>query len=189
METIQSECPPTEIETIEGVVIKPLNPFPDGRGFFQEIFRANEPIFEGAHFAQWSHSKMQLNVVKAWHYHHIQTDWWYCPIGMLQTVLFDNRPESPTYRTKLEIFMGETDLYPDTQSVCVRIPPGVLHACKVFSFEAHLFYITDETYNPNDEGRWPYDSDVVDHDWGRDVIVSPKDCRAFVPTAPRKPLR
>jgi dTDP-4-dehydrorhamnose 3,5-epimerase len=186
MKATQSECPPAPAGTIEDVVIKPLKPFPDDRGFFQEIFRASEPIFEGAQFAQWSHSKMQRNVVKAWHYHHLQTDWWYCPIGMLHTVLFDNRPESASYRSKLEIFIGEPDLYPDTQSVCIRIPPGVLHACKVLSFEAHLFYITSEAYNPNDEGRLPYDSEVVGHDWGTDAIVAANDCRTFVPTAARK---
>ena len=95
-------------DSIIGVECKPLRTFPDDRGFFREIFRANETIFQNGKFAQWSHSSMGKNVVKAWHYHHVQFDWWYVPIGKVETVLFDNRPESPTYKTKLVIPMGES---------------------------------------------------------------------------------
>jgi dTDP-4-dehydrorhamnose 3,5-epimerase len=174
---------------IHGVIFKPLKSFPDNRGFFREIFRCSEPIFEGGRFAQWSHSKMQKNVVKAWHYHHVQIDWWYVPLGQIETVLFDNRPESPTYRTKLTVKMGDPEEHgPNTFASCVRIPPGVLHACKVLSEEAHLFYITSETYNPNEEGRLPYNSEVVGHDWGCDAIVAENDRRTFVPTSTRVPV-
>lgn len=173
-----------ENNAIAGVEFKMLKSFPDQRGFFREIFRHNEPIFSGGSFAQWSHSKMQRNVVKAWHYHHVQYDWWYVPIGQVQTALYDNRPESETYKTKLVFQMGESS-YPDTHEICVRIPPGVLHGCKVLSAEAHLFYITSETYNSNEEGRFPYNADFVAHDWGKDAITAENDRRTFVPTTQR----
>ena len=172
----------TADNAIVGVVIKQLKSFPDGRGFFREIFRANEPIFEGGQFMQWSHSSMVKNVVKAWHYHHVQTDWWYVPLGQVDTVLFDNREESPTYKKKLVIRMGEGN------EVCVRIPPGVLHGCKVISEQAHLFYITSETYDPNEEGRFPFNSPLVGHDWGIEPITSEQDRRTFVPVKNRQPL-
>lgn len=135
---------------------------------------------------------MQRGVVKAWHYHHIQYDWWYVPIGKIQTVLFDNRPESPTYKKKLVFKMGETAKYgADVFEVCVCIPPGVLHGCKVLSKEAHLFYITSEIYTPNEEGRFPYNEGPkgLRHSWGKKVIVAPNDTRAFVPTSTRTPVR
>ena len=132
---------------------------------------------------------MVRNVVKAWHYHHIQTDWWYVPIGQVETVLFDNRSESPTYKTKLVFHMGDSRTHgPATFEVCVRIPPGVLHGCRVLSDEAHLFYITSETYNPQDEGRFPYNSDIVPHDWGQEALTVENDRRHFVPTAIRTAL-
>ena len=129
---------------------------------------------------------MGKNVVKAWHYHHVQFDWWYVPIGKVETVLFDNRPESPTYKTKLVIPMGESSVYgPETFETCVRIPPGVLHGCKVISDRAHLFYITSEIYDPNEEGRLPFNSEVVGHNWGIDPITSEQDRRTFVPLKQR----
>ncbi len=129
---------------------------------------------------------MQQNVVKAWHYHHAQTDWWYVPIGQIETVLFDNREESPTYKTKLVVKMGDSSEFgPETYETCVRIPPGVLHGCKVLSQEAHLFYITSMTYDPNEEGRFRFDSKIVPHDWGKGVIVAENDMRDFVPTSVR----
>jgi dTDP-4-dehydrorhamnose 3,5-epimerase len=171
---------------IEGVIVKRLVSHPDQRGFFREVVRSSDDIFSGGAFGQWSHSKMQRNVVKAWHYHHVQTDWWYVPIGAVETVLFDNRPESPSYKTKMVIPMGDSTCAEyGAEEVCVKIPPGVLHGCKVISEEAHLFYITSHTYNPNEEGRLPFTSDVVGHDWGIDPITSEKDRMTFVPTSTR----
>ena len=174
---------------IEGVIVKELKTHLDPRGFFREVVRATDPFFEGGAFGQWSHSKMARDVVKAWHYHHVQTDWWYCPIGKIQTVLFDNRPESPTYKLKMVIEMGDSSDCPGAREVCVKIPPGVLHGCKVLSNQAHLFYITSETYNPQDEGRFPYNSPLVGHDWGDNALTVENDRREFVPAAPRKNLK
>lgn len=168
-----------EDNEIQGVLIKELVSHPDQRGFFREVVRHTDPFFAEGPFGQWSHSKMTKNVVKAWHYHHLQIDWWYVPIGKIETVLYDNREESPTYKTKLVIPMGEGN------ELCVRIPQGVLHGCKVLSEEAHLFYITSRTYDPNDEGRFPFDSEVVPHDWGVEAITSENDRRTFEPTAVR----
>ena len=131
---------------------------------------------------------MERNVVKAWHYHHIQFDWWYIPFGLTETVLFDNREESPTYKNKLVLPLGDPTKHPEALCACVKIPQGVLHGCKVLSDEAHLFYITSETYNPDDEGRFPYNSDLVGHEWGDPVTVADNDRRSFVPTQSRRLL-
>ena len=171
---------------IAGVKFKLLKSWPDDRGFFREIVRGTDDLFAGEKFGQWSHSKMTKDVVKAWHYHHLQVDFWYVPLGQVETVLFDNRPTSPTYQTKLVIKMGDASIDADTFEVCVKIPQGVLHGCKVLTPEAHLFYITSEIYNPNDEGRFPYNSEVVGHNWGIDAITAENDRRTFVPTAELK---
>lgn len=173
--------------TILGVVLKELKTHPDDRGFFRELIRQTDPFFaEG--FAQWSHSKMAKNTVKAWHYHHSQVDWWYVPFGLIQAVLYDAREESPTYRMKMEFYLGDSDI--SALSTVIKIPQGVLHGCKVLTETAHLFYITSMTYNPDDEGRHPFDSDIVPHSWGNsaDLIVSANDRKTFVPKAKRVPL-
>jgi len=173
------------MQQIFGVEIKDLTTHEDPRGFFREIIRHNDPFFEGAHFAQWSHSRMIMDVVKAWHYHHIQYDWWYLPIGKIRTVLIDNREESPTFKKTIEINMGEKRFGEDTRQVCVKIPPGVLHGCRVLSDEAHLFYITSEVYNPNEEGRFPFNNSPIPYNWGDGALTVENDRRTFVPHATR----
>lgn len=176
-------------QSIIGVEIKPLKSHRDERGFFREIVRVTDPFFQEGRFAQWSHSRMQKNVVKAWHYHHIQYDWWYIGSGQIETVLYDNRPESESYRKKMVFKMGDAGLFgADTHEVCVRIPPGVLHGLKVLSDMADLFYITSEVYNPNEEGRFAYNSAFVGHDWGTEALTVENDRRDFVPTSVRKTL-
>lgn len=182
--------------SICGVVFKELKSFPDQRGFFREIVRFNDPFFDdhGAAsgdgeraFGQWSHSKMAMNTVKAWHFHHQQIDWWYAPIGLIYVVLFDARKESPTYQQKVEFLLGEDDLDSRALTAIVRIPQGVLHGCKVMSDLAHLFYITSQTYNPDDEGRVPFNSSSVPHSWGdeEELIVAANDRREFQPRSER----
>lgn len=175
---------------IIGVEIKELKSHGDDRGFFREIIRETDDFFKDGSFAQWSHSKMKKDVVKAWHYHHVQTDWWYVPIGCVEAVLFDNREESPTFKSKMIFRMGEADRFgPEAREICLKIPPGVLHGCKVLSQEAHLFYITSAIYDPNEEGRIPYNSPLVPHSWGEPVLTAPNDRRDFVPTSSRRKLR
>jgi dTDP-4-dehydrorhamnose 3,5-epimerase len=176
-----------ENNEIFGVEFKYLKSWPDDRGFFREIIRVTDPFFnEGKGFAQWSHSKMQKNVVKAWHYHHVQFDWWYCGLGQIETGLYDDRPESPTYKKLITLKMGDPEISADTYEVCVKIPPGVLHGLKVHSDFAHLFYITSETYNPNEEGRVAYNDPRIGFNWGENVITVEKDRKNFVPTSVRK---
>lgn len=176
-------------EGICGVALKTLETFPDHRGFFRELVRNTDAFFQEG-FGQWSHSMMTKDTVKAWHFHHLQIDWWYVPVGVITTVLFDNREESPTYRKKLEFKLGDPTVDPTALSVVVRIPQGVVHGCRVLSETAHLFYITSRTYDPKDEGRLPFNSAVVPHHWGdeRSLQISERDRRELIPPYPRLPV-
>jgi dTDP-4-dehydrorhamnose 3,5-epimerase len=176
--------------TIDGVVFKELKTFSDGRGFFRELVRSTDGFFEEG-FGQWSHSLMQKNTVKAWHFHNLQVDWWYVGLGVIHTVLYDNREESRTYRKKIEFLLGEEETSTSAFPAVVRIPTGVLHGCKVLTDTAHLFYITSRTYDPNDEGRFPFNSDLVEHTWGDEnkLIVAENDRRVFVPKYERATFR
>jgi len=171
-------------ENIFGVEIKLLKSHPDPRGYFREVIRVTDDFFDETSFAQWSHSKMEKGVVKAWHYHHQQIDWWYIPIGKVQAVLFDNREESPTFKKKQVLVLGSKN-GGETLEACVKIPPGVLHGCQVLSDEAHLFYITSKCYNPDDEGRFPYNCELVPHQWSEPCITVENDRKTFVPVEPR----
>lgn len=181
---IEPATPPMSLDRllISDVRIKPLVNYFDDRGFFREIAKLTEGISSGQRFAQMSHSHMTQNVVKAWHVHHRQYDWWYVAKGKIEAVLFDNRIESPTFGQKFSFLMGETSKYGrDVHEVCVCIPPGVLHGLRVLSKEADLVYLTSQTYDPNDEGRLPFDDSFARHDWGPNPIVSPKDMTFIAP--------
>lgn len=144
---------------IEGVEFKDLTTHGDGRGFFRELIRSTDPFFEEG-FGQWSHSLMFDNVVKAWHYHNIQTDWWYVVSGVLRVGLYDMRADSPTRNCLMDFLMG------DQQAPRVlKIPPGVAHGCKTVQGPVNLFYLTSEVYNPEDEIRIPHDDPDIGFDW------------------------
>ena len=144
---------------IEGVVIKELTTHTDERGFFREIIRVTNDFFSDG-FGQWSHSLMFDEVIKAWHFHRTQTDWWYVGSGVLRVGLCDMRSESRTYKKTMDFLMG--DLQP---SQVIKIPPGVAHGCKTVQGPVHLFYVTSHVYNPDDEFRLPYNDPEIDFDW------------------------
>lgn len=140
------------------VVVKSLTTHCDRRGFFREIARRSDP-FCAEGFAQFSHAKMWPGVIKAWHIHERQVDWWYCPVGSLQVALWDRRRGQPTCGRLLELCLGEDD-----GGLVLRIPPGVAHGCKAIGTgPALLFYLTSREYDPADEGRLPYDA--APYDW------------------------
>jgi len=144
---------------IDGVQVKKLVTYCDERGFFREIIRVTDDFF-GEGFGQWSVSKMYNGVIKAWHIHPNQVDWWYVHSGVLKVVLYDKRENSSTHKELVELFMGDNQ-----QAQVLRIPHGVAHGCKCISGPATLFYITSKTYDPEEEGRILYDDPDIGYDW------------------------
>ena len=150
---------------IEGVVLKELKTFNDDRGFFRELIRFSDDSFREG-FGQWSHSLMFDGVIKAWHFHRIQTDWWYMVSGVLRVGLCDLREESGTYKKTMDFLMG--DLQP---ARVLKIPPGIAHGCKTVQGPVHLFYLTSHVYNTDDEIRIPYNDPLIDFDWLRGPAI------------------
>jgi len=140
---------------IEGVMLKALVTHRDERGFFREVIRITDGFF-GEGFGQWSHSLMHPGIIKAWHIHQKQTDWWYVCNGVLEVVLYDDRDSFSTHGEKTEIVLGDGQ-----KSLVLKIPPGVAHGCKCIKGPANLLYMTSHVYNPDDEGRWPHDQEKV----------------------------
>ena len=150
---------------IEGVKFKELETFVDNRGFFREVIRCTDDFFSEG-FGQWSHSLMFDGVTKAWHYHRIQTDWWYVCNGVLRVGLCDMRQDSPTYKKTMDLLMG------DLQSAqVIKIPPGVAHGCQTVQGPVNLFYVTSHVYNPDDEIRIPYNDPGIDFDWSAGPLI------------------
>jgi len=144
---------------IEGVMVKQLISHPDERGFFTELIRKTDEFFSEG-FGQLSHSHMVDGVVKAWHVHKTQVDWWCVISGTIKVALYDTRKDSKTYRNLQEYVIGEKG----EQSI-VKIPPGVAHGLKVIHGPADLVYATSSIYSPEEEGRIPYDDQTIGYDW------------------------
>lgn len=152
--------------TINGVVVQPLVRHADDRGYFEELIRVTDTWFQEG-FAQLSHSKIYAGVIKAWHIHKTQVDWWYVAAGRLMIALFDRRAGSPTHGILQELYLGD-----DLPPALLKIPAGVAHGCRAIGGEAaHLFYVTSRTYDPDEEGRIAHDSPEIGYDWLRNPPI------------------
>lgn len=144
---------------IDGVLKKNLVRHPDERGFFEEIIRKTDPFFEEG-FGQLSRSSMVDGVVKAWHIHKTQIDWWYVVKGRIKVALFDTRINATTYKILIDLYMGG-----ERENIVLKIPPGVAHGLKVVEGPAELVYVTSSIYNTEEEGRILYDDISINYDW------------------------
>ena len=145
---------------IHGVEIKKLAPNVDERGYLMEILRTDDPLF--TRFAQTYISLNYPGVVRAWHYHKKQNDFFCTVRGMTKIVLYDMREDSPTKGEVQEFFIGEQN------PVVLKVPIGVLHGYKTVGDEPSLLLnFPDKLYDRNDpdEYRLPWNSDQVPYDW------------------------
>jgi len=145
---------------IEGVATKRLKVNADERGSLMEILRSDDEIFE--RFGQLYTSTTYPGVVRAWHYHNRQDDFFAVVKGMIKVVLYDSREHSPTKGEVNEFFLGERN------NILLKIPRGVMHGFKVIGIEpAILLNFPTETYRPDqpDEYRLPWDAPEIPYDW------------------------
>ncbi len=138
-----------KLPTIEGVVLKELNPLIDGRGDVIELWShpwTKDGFLVPEHCYQ---SATDYGVVKAWHLHAVHTDQFTVTRGRLQVGLVDIR-EGPTFGHVNSVFMGVQ------RPRLLKIPPGVLHGWKaltppeviVVNFQSHVYDAKDELKFP-----------------------------------------
>ncbi len=147
---------------IQDVATKPLKVIPDERGFLMEILREDDPLFE--RFGQAYVTVAYPGVVKGWHYHKQQKDYFTVVKGMAKVVLYDNREGSPTKGEVNEFFLGEKN------PMLLVIPPLVVHGIKGIGVEpAYLLNIPTRKYdyaNPDEFRIDPHENDIP-YDWTR----------------------
>src|SRR5262249_43054225 len=118
---------PGSPDLIAGVVLEPLQLFPDDRGFFAELARlgsgrlAAQMIPGDDRRIQVSMTLTYPGTIKAIHYHYEQTDLWVPIAGMLQVFLCDLRRNSPTFGAINTLYVGIVRPWK------ILIPPGVGH--------------------------------------------------------------
>jgi dTDP-4-dehydrorhamnose 3,5-epimerase len=133
---------------------------PDERGRLMEILRCDDDIF--TKFGQVYLTTAKPGVVKAWHWHKLQTDHFACIQGRIKLVLYDARLDSPTRGEVNALIIG------DDNQMLVAIPPMVYHGFQCVSeVETIVINIPTEPYNHQqpDEQRLPAIDPSVPYDW------------------------
>jgi dTDP-4-dehydrorhamnose 3,5-epimerase len=150
------------MKLIDGVAAKKLKIIPDERGRLTEILRTDDPEFKK--FGQVYYTTAYPGVVKAWHYHKIQTDYFFCIKGMTKLVIYDSRKDSPTSGLINEFIIGEHN------PTLVVIPPMVYHGFKAIGeTESLMINIPTEPYNHADPDEYRLDAHTkeIPYDWAR----------------------
>lgn len=152
----------SRVRLIDGVKVKELRVISDERGRLMEMLRADDELF--LQFGQVYLTTAYPGVVKAWHYHELQTDHFVVVKGMMKVVLYDGREGSPTYGEVNEFFMG------DHHPMLLQIPRRVYHGFKCISEqEAIVINIPTEMYDYKkpDEYRVDPHQNEIPYDWSR----------------------
>jgi dTDP-4-dehydrorhamnose 3,5-epimerase len=107
---------------IEGVVVRPLQKYVDGRGWLMELFREDEIAAEFMP-AMGYVSMTSAGVARGPHEHRDQADFFaFIGPSVFTITLWDNRASSPTYLWRQKVTAGEH------APSALLIPPGVVHA-------------------------------------------------------------
>jgi dTDP-4-dehydrorhamnose 3,5-epimerase len=149
-------------DQIAGVIILSLIKHSDERGWLMELYR-DDGITPKYH-PQMSYMSMTLpGVARGPHEHEDQADY-FCFIGPsnFRIYLWDNRPDSPTYRYRQKFVAGID------RPTSVLVPKGVVHAYKNIGAEPGIvincpnrLYRGEGRRSPVDEIRHESDPDTI----------------------------
>ena len=148
---------------IHDVLVHPLKRIPDERGMIMHMMRCTDPHFEK--FGEIYFSMAYPGMIKGWHEHTKQTQFYAVIAGMIKLVLIDNRKNSQTSGNLMEIFLGENNYS------LVKIPTGVVNGYKNIGLkEAIIANCSDLPHDPTEMLRYdPIKNDVFDYCW--DVVM------------------
>ena len=147
---------------IHDVAVRDLRKFVDERGWLAELFRHDE-LAEEFYPTMAYISTTRPGFQRGPHEHEEQADF-FCFIGPsnFKLRLWDNRPESETYRQVMTLFVGEDN------PKSVLIPKGVVHAYKnigqvpgVVINCPNRLYMGEGRRQPIDEIRHEDDPDTI----------------------------
>jgi len=145
---------------IKDLEIKKLKLIPDERGRLMEILRSDEPFFKK--FGQVYMTTAYPGVVKAWHYHKKQNDYFTCVSGTMKLALYDARKNSPTYKEINDFTINLEN------PMVVKIPRFVYHGFKcIGDKEAVVINVPTLPYNPKEADEYrvdAFDNDIP-YDW------------------------
>lgn len=146
-----------KMDLIEGVQIRSAVTQVDDRGTLTEVYNPAWGFLDAplVYIYQFT---IRPGRVKGWVHHKLQEDRIFLSLGTVKIVLFDNRPESPTYRLVNEIYVSEY------HRALINFPPNVYHAIQnVGDREALLINMPTRPYNHEDPDKFrlPMHNDLI----------------------------
>jgi dTDP-4-dehydrorhamnose 3,5-epimerase len=158
--------------SIDGVVLRDLDVFPDERGEFFEAFR-QQAFADVPQVVQANISRSKAGVLRGMHFHRRQTDVWIPVVGRFHVGLYDLRAGSSTERTAFTHVLDA-----ETPQALV-IPPGVAHGFQALT-AATLLYLVTEIYDGSDEHGFRFDDPDLGLSWPLpNPMVSDRDRTAL----------
>ena len=126
---------------IDGVGFKVLDKHEDDRGHLMELLRCDDPQY--TKFGQAYTSLSKPGVIRRWHYHARNHEYFSCILGNVLLALADLRTEEGKSRGVRGFMLGEDS------PLLVGVPPGVAHGIAVLGTSpAILVDFDSEPYNP-----------------------------------------
>ena len=146
---------------IEGVFVKELKQFQDDRGAVLHMLKSNDSNFNK--FGEIYFSEILPGKIKAWKYHKTQSQNIAVPIGNVKFVIYDDRENSKTFNTTIEIELGRPNSY-----FLLHIPPGLWYGFKSKCLYPSLIVNCAETPHDKDESlRRDLNDDFITFDWNK----------------------
>lgn len=144
---------------IEGVKITTRKIIPDDRGKIMHVMKSSDEEFTT--FGEIYCSTVYPGIVKGWHMHKEMTLNYTVIKGNIKFVLYDDRPNSVTYKQIQEVIIGENNY------VIVTVPPFVWNGFKGIGLvEAFVLNFTDIPHNKEEIVRMdPHQNEIIKYDW------------------------
>jgi dTDP-4-dehydrorhamnose 3,5-epimerase len=150
---------------LEGVLADRAVVQADHRGTLTEVVNFDHPFWEEPVVHAYTFT-VAPGRIKGWGMHKLQTDRYVALTGRMRVVLYDGRPDSPTFHD-FAVFS-----FADEAPGFLRIPPGVWHAdqnvgdtpCRVINFPTRAFDrdAPDKYRIDPDSGEIPFDFTLRD---------------------------
>jgi dTDP-4-dehydrorhamnose 3,5-epimerase len=157
--TVTADWQPLESVPIQGVQIKEIKNVVIRSGVLTECYRPEwfDDPFQAGHVVYMA---LLASGVSSWHCHRRQRDVIVPVSGQIRIGLYDDRPDSDTYRRFKLLHLSVA------RPMAVRVPPLVWHAIKNPSSEpAAYIVVNDEPYHYDEPDDWilPLDSPTIPH--------------------------
>jgi dTDP-4-dehydrorhamnose 3,5-epimerase len=143
---------------IDGVRIVPLRRIPDERGTIFHMLRETDRHFD--RFGEIYFSTVYAGVIKGWHKHAEMSLNYACMLGRVKCALFDDREDSPSKGSIMEVYLG-----PDSYSLLI-VPPGVWNGFKGMEPMSMVANCCTHAHDPKRSERLDPNYNHIGYDWG-----------------------